>query len=166
MTLRSYNGWTASRTLKTRVIEPVKGVRIRVRDNDNVAAVFSYLIRQYHKRVDSVTGPHPADDWGFAFRDNVNNPGSLSCHASGTAVDIDATEHPNDVATAKTFTKVQIAEVHEILRELAGTIRWGGDYRYTVDAMHFEVIVGPGELRNIGRRIRKLKPGQKLKVLS
>lgn len=153
--MRSYNGWFASPNLETRVIEPIKGCRLRVLDNDNVATVFTYLVRQFHRRVDDVTEPHPMDDWGFAFRENRNDPNTLSCHSSGTAIDLDATEHPNGVATRRTFTPTQIAEVHEILKELEGVVRWGGDYTNTPDAMHFEIIVRPGGLRSIARKIRK-----------
>lgn len=153
--MRSYNGWPASPNLKTRVIEPVKGCRLRIVDNDNVATIFTYLVQQFHKRVDDVTKPHPADDWGFAFRANVNNPNSLSNHASGTAIDLDATENPNGVPTNKVFTPREIAEVHEILDELDGTIRWGGDYTNTPDAMHFEVLRGPGSLQKVARKIRR-----------
>lgn len=152
---RSYNGWTASPSLKTRVIEPVKGCRLRIRDNDNVDAVFSYLVRNFHKRVDSVLEPHPADDWGFNFRPNRNDPDSLSCHASGTAIDLDATEHPNGVPTTRTFTPRQISEIHEILDELDGVVRWGGDFTRTADAMHFEIIAKPGGLKKIGAKLRK-----------
>jgi hypothetical protein len=152
---RSYNGWPASPTLSTIVIEPVPGCRLRVLDNRNVADIFTYLVQQYHKRVDDVTKPHPADDWGYNYRPNRNNPLELSCHASATAIDLDATEHPNGVATAKTFTPRQIAEIHDILEELEGVVRWGGDYTNTADAMHFEIIAKPGGVRAIGRKLRR-----------
>lgn len=157
---RSYNGWPASPNLKTRVIEPVPGCRLRILDNQNVDDIFTYLVQQFHKRVDDVTRPHPADDWGFNYRPNTNDPSSLSCHASGTAIDLDATEHPNGVATPRTFNPKQVAEVHEILEELEGVVRWGGDYTNTPDAMHFEIIVTPGHLQDVGRKIRrgKIKP--------
>lgn len=158
---RSYNGWFASQNLKTRVIEPVKGCRLRIVDNNNVADIFTYLVQEFHSRVDDVTKPHPADDWGFNYRPNRNNPNSLSCHASGTAIDLDATEHPNAVATSRTFTPRQIAEVHEILRELEGVVRWGGDYTRTADAMHFEIIAKPGGLQKVGRKIRQNNIGNR-----
>lgn len=163
---RSQNGWPAAESLKTRVIEPVPGVRFRIVDNNNVDAVFTYLVKQFHERVDDVTKPHPMDDWSFYFRTNRNNPNELSNHSSGTAIDLDATEHPNGVATSRTFTPRQIAEVHEILRELDGVVRWGGDYTRTVDAMHFEINVRPGGLRKIGRKLRKGKVIRRLKVVS
>ncbi len=141
----SQNGWTASATLKTRVIEPVKGVRLRVRDDDDVAYALGWVVAQWHKRVEPVTGK-VADDWGFAYRANVNSPSSLSNHASGTAVDINATQNPNGVSLTRVMTKAQAAEVREIVAEFDGALRWGGDYRSTVDAMHVEVNVSKAKL--------------------
>lgn len=163
---RSYNGWYASPDLKTRVIEPVPGCRLRIVDNDDVAVVFSYLVKEFHERVDDVTKPHPADDWGFYYRANRNDPNELSCHASGTAIDLDATEHPNGVSTSRTFTPRQIAEVHEILRELEGVVRWGGDYTRTADAMHFEIIKSARAVKAVANKIRNNKLKRRLKVVS
>lgn len=159
---RSYNGWPASPVLPTMTIEPVRGTKLRVAKNQNVADIFNYLCVNFHRRVDKINEPHPADDWGYSYRPNVNDPTELSNHSSGTAVDLDATEHPNGVPTQRTFTNQQIAEVHKILDELEGTVRWGGDYTHTVDAMHFEINVPPGKLQSIGRKIRQLdkKPGK------
>lgn len=162
------NGWPAAKNLPTRVIEPVKGVKIRIADNDNVEAVFTYLIVNYHRRVEKVSGP-VVDDWGFAYRPNANDPNSLSRHSGGIAVDLNALKHPNGVSVPKTLTVKQVFEIHAILDELLGTVRWGGDYHHTIDAMHFEINVSPGQLRNIGRKIRHLekkrgKYGYQLKV--
>jgi hypothetical protein len=150
----SQNGWAARKDLKTRVITPVRGVSLRIVDNDDVAEVFTYLVKNFHKRVDRVDAPHDQDDWGFYFRPNVNNPNELSNHASGTAIDLDATEHPNGVPTGRTFTVEQISEVHQILRELDGVVRWGGDYNHTVDAMHFEINGTPTQVRKVADKLR------------
>lgn len=152
--MKSYNGWYASPNLNTVVIEPVPGFRVRVVNNANVIAVFTYLVQQYHARVDNVLGPHKADDWGFYFRKNRNS-NNLSNHASGTAIDIDATEHPNGVRVSKTFTDAEVSEIREILDELDDVIDWGGDYKRTVDGMHFELGVPPGKLQEIGKKIRQ-----------
>lgn len=157
----TWNGWTAWPDLPTTVIEPVPGVKLRVRKDKNVEEVFTYLVRQYHKRVDDLTKPHPMDDWGFNYRPNVNNPSKMSRHSFGLAVDLDATEHPNGVSIGKTFSKRQIDEVHEILRELGGIVRWGGDYTHTVDGMHFEINVSPQQLAEIWARIKKQPAGTK-----
>ena len=39
----------------------------------------------------------PGDDWGWAFRANVNEPDEWSCHASATAIDYNSTQHPNRI---------------------------------------------------------------------
>lgn len=152
---KSYNGWPASKTLATRTIQPVRGVKLTIVDNANVATIFSYLVKQYNARVEPVHGK-TVDDWGYSYRVNVNNPAVLSNHASGTAVDLNAMRHPNDVATKKTFTQKQVNEIHKILAELDHTVAWGGDYTHTVDAMHFEINVPPGHLQHTATKIRNL----------
>lgn len=147
----SYNGWPASPTLPTRVITPVAGVSFRIADNDNVAAVFTYLAQQYNARVEPLAGGTP-DDWGFAYRADRNDPSSLSCHASGTAVDFNATKHPNGVKG--TFTDAQLAQMKAIKAELDNTVQCGEFYLHTTDGMHWEINVPPGGLRDIGAKLR------------
>lgn len=162
MTERSYNGWPASPTLPTRVITPVPGVSFRIVDNPNVATVFTYLVQRYDKDVEPLKGP-VADDWGFAYRPDRNNPNALSCHASGTAIDLNATHHPNDTPASRNLTAEQIRTINEILAELDGAVTWGGEpggkYGWragtTSDPMHYEIGVAPGHLRAVAAKIRK-----------
>lgn len=151
---KSQNGWPASPTLRTRVLK-VAGISLRIVDDDDVASVFGYVAAQFNARVESLPGK-VADDWGFAYRANRNNPNSLSNHSSGTAIDLNATQHPNSVATARTFTAAEIAEVRKIVAECDGVVRWGGDYHGTPDAMHFEINVPPGspKLAALAERLR------------
>lgn len=151
---KSQNGWAASPSLETRVIKPVKGVSFRIVDNPDVATVFMYLIQQFHKRVEDITDQKQHDDWGFAYRANRNSPNDLSNHSSGTAVDLDATEHPNGVPTGRTFTNKQISEIHKILHELGGVVRWGGDYTHTIDAMHFEINASAKHVKAVANKLR------------
>jgi hypothetical protein len=149
---KSQNGWPASPDLKRRDLI-VAGVEFvgGIVDNDNVEAVFRYLVTQYANRVEMPKNP---GCWGFSFRPNRNDPNSLSNHSSGTAIDVNAPAHPNGITTSRTFTQAQIVEVHKILAELDHVVRWGGDYTHTVDAMHFEINVPPGGLQAIGKRLR------------
>ena len=88
-------------------------------------------------------------------------------HASGTAIDLNAPQHPNDVPTSRTFTAKQIAEVHQILAECHGALRWGGDYTHTVDAMHVEVNVSPVRLKEVVAQMKKdQKPQRPTEVQS
>lgn len=146
------NGWSASADLELRPLV-VAGVPFvpGIRDDDAVATVLGYVVTEYAKRVEQLASP---GCWGFAFRANVNSPDSLSNHASGTAVDVNAPFHPNGVRTTATFTPTQIVTVHAILAEVDHAIRWGGDFAGTPDAMHFEVNVTPAELATVARRLR------------
>jgi hypothetical protein len=146
MTSHSQNGWSASPTLKLRPLV-VNGVSFApgIRDDDDVAYVLRYFAEQYAARVE----PLRSGCWGFSYRADRNQASDLSNHASATAIDLNAPQHPNDVPTARTFSAKQIAEVHQILSECHGALRWGGDYTHTVDAMHVEVNVSPARLREI-----------------
>ena len=158
----SYNGWPASRNpadfggLAKLVVagEPfAPGVRA-----GDVHTVLQYVAEQLHARVEPVVRDdwHQADDWGYAYRPNVNNPSQLSCHSSGTAIDYNATRHPN--GKAGTFTADQVATIRRILNEVDNVVRWGGDFRGTVDAMHFEIIAPPAEVARVVNRLRNPPP--------
>lgn len=148
------NGWPASPSLPLRPLV-VAGVSFvpGIRDHDDVHTVLGYVATQFHKRVEPLRNP---GCWGFAYRDNRNSPNSLSRHSGGIAIDANAPAHPNGVPTARTFTPAQIAEVHRILSEVDGIVRWGGDYRGTPDAMHFEIDVPPNSaaLARVAARLR------------
>jgi hypothetical protein len=143
----SQNGWSASPTLKRRPLV-VNGVSFApgIRDDDDVEFVLRYFAEQYAARVEPLRSP---GCWGFSYRADKNQASDLSNHASGTAIDLNAPQHPNDVPTSRTFTAKQIAEVHQILAECHGALRWGGDYTHTVDAMHVEINVSSARLKEI-----------------
>lgn len=149
----SQNGWPASPDLPLRDLT-VGGASFApgVLDNDDVHTVLGYVARQFHARVETLVGGWC---WGFAYRENRNDPDSLSNHASGTAIDCNAPRHPNGVPAAETFTPVQVAIIHEILAGLDGVVRWGGDYKKTPDAMHFEINADPTAVAVVAARLRE-----------
>jgi len=157
--LTSYNGWTASADPAdfggiTPLVVAGGSFAPGVRSGD-VWDVFNYVANQIHQRVEPIYAPgwHEADDWGFAFREN-RNANNLSCHASATAIDYNATRHGNGVPTASTWTAAQIAEIHKILAEVDNLVRWGGDFTGTVDSMHFEILGTPDQIAVLATRIR------------
>lgn len=79
------------------------------------------------------------DEWGWAVRPVRGQTSGYSNHASATAIDIDATEHPRGVPTASTFSQAEINAIHKRLRFHEGVLRWGGDYKTTPDGMHVEL---------------------------
>lgn len=151
----SYNGWTASRDPDAIGIVSFavagRSFPAGVKKGD-VKTVFTYLAAQIHLRVESLTHGYDADDWGYSYRANVNNPSQLSCHSSGTAIDINATEHPN--GSRNTFSPTQVRELREILNECGGVIKWGGDFSTTKDEMHFEIKGNAAAVKAVGARLR------------
>lgn len=155
---RSQNGWYAGPDLRTRpLVVAGESFSPGVLDNDDVYAVLRYVAEQMHARVEPIVsaGWHQADDWGFYYRPNANDPTSLSNHSSATAFDYNATRHPNGVPTRRTFTDRQIQEIHQILAEVSWVVRWGGDYTRTPDAMHFEINDNAAAVRYVATRLKQ-----------
>src|ERR1043166_9354511 len=79
-----------------------------------------------------------ADDWSYAER-LVRGGEDLSNHASGTAVDVDATKWPLGKEADTYLTDDEIRRVRTQLKVYEGCIRWGADYTGRKDPMHFEI---------------------------
>jgi hypothetical protein len=141
----SYNDWPASPDPAAIGIDAAFtecGIRFPggVKSGD-VATVFRDLVWHFNTEVEQLTDGWC---WGYDYRANVNDPSSLSCHASGTALDLNAPLHAN--GAAETFTADQVAAIRRILGMYGGAIAWGGDFYGTVDEMHFEVAGGPEDI--------------------
>ena len=151
----SYNGWYASPNLRIRpLVVAGESFVPGVLDDPDVYEVLRYLAQQLHERVEPIVaaGWHQMDDWGYNYRPTTND-NSLSCHASGTAFDYNATRHPYGVRASANFSARQIATIHEIISDLP--IVWGGDYRNSVDAMHFEIMGSKAAVAAAAARIRR-----------
>lgn len=154
---RSYNGWTASRNPTdfgglTKLIIAGEEFAPGIRSGD-VFTVFQYYFTQMHERVEPIVKAdwHQADDWGFSFRQN-RNANNLSCHASATAGDYNATRHPN--GKRGTFTNEQVKEIHKIGDEVQNVVLWGGDFIGTADEMHHEICATPDKVRLVANWVR------------
>lgn len=154
----SYNGWLASKNPAdfgglARIVVAGEEFAPGVRAGD-VHTVLQYVAEQINARVEPVVRPewHQADDWGYNYRIN-RNANNLSCHSSGTAIDYNATRHPN--GSAGTFTPEQTRNIRAILAEAGGVVRWGGDFRGTKDEMHFEINANSAAVAAVAARIRE-----------
>lgn len=78
------------------------------------------------------------DDWGYAERP-IRGGTELSNHASGTAIDINATHWILGSDPAVYLSAAEIAKLRDHLHLYKGCIRWGGDYTGRRDPMHFEI---------------------------
>jgi len=130
----SYNGITASPDPAAININPKWGIAWEghkiiwpggVGQNQDLQDIFRYYVEQFFARVEKPIDYryNIAGFWGYEYRANVNNPSSLSCHASGTAIDTNAVRHPN--GSRNTFTAAQYKAIGEILDELEGVLICG-----------------------------------------
>lgn len=150
----SYNGWTASPDPKTIGIDQAfapAGVPFPggVKGGD-VAAVLGYVASRIHLEVEKLV---VGWCWGYDYRVNRNDPNTLSCHSSGTAIDVNAPKHAN--GDYNTFTPDQITRIRVILRAAGGVVAWGRDWNGTKDEMHFEIHGGVTQVRAAAAKLRQ-----------
>jgi hypothetical protein len=102
----------------------------------------------FHEHIEPIDAGQ-LDDWGYAAR-RIAGTNTVSNHASGTAMDLNALRHPSGVRG--TFTPHQVDLIHYWLRTHDGCIRWGGDYEHSHDPMHWEIVRSPSACRKVLRR--------------
>lgn len=160
----SQNGWRAGSRedlgIQTFTV-PGTAVRIPLMPGP-AATVLLYLLARFDKEVEDLdtretSGYRPEDgstvpdDWGYAERNIRGSETTLSNHASGTAADTNATQHP--LGVRGTFTPAQVTAIRRILADLDGVVRWGGDYVNRADEMHFEINAGYDAVKRVADRI-------------
>jgi D-alanyl-D-alanine carboxypeptidase-like protein len=155
----SQNGWPVNPPRGMRTV-PGTNVRLNVA-NGPAGDVLMHVAQQVHNRVENIELDHPTehvdDDWGYAER-NVRGSNAISNHASATAIDLNAGRH--DLGARGTYTPAQVTEIHSILGEVDGVVRWGGDYTGRLDEMHFEINATPEEVARVAERLRNAAAGQ------
>lgn len=160
MTARSQNGWPVLTVSPPLVTVPGASVRLTVRPGD-VAVVLVEVARRFHNEVEPLAGGI-RDDWGWAYRPVRGQEAGFSNHASGTAVDLNATKHPRGVHG--TFGRAKRRKVRAILAALKDPItgrqvvRWGEDYTTTVDGMHFEINADAAAVKRVADQLRQPTP--------
>jgi len=143
----SQNGWSANdRGLIASYQLPGGKVALRAGD---VSVVLLWVANEFHRRVEPLRWP---GNWGYAERPIRGSTTTLSNHASGTALDLNAPAHP--LGKVGTFSAAQVKAIREILRYCEGTVRWGGDYSGRKDEMHFEINAGAAAVRRVADKIR------------
>lgn len=136
----SQNGWVANLIDRTEsLLVPNTTVKLRVR-KDAPGLVLLEVASAFDRLVENIdNGRAGLDDWGYAERP-IRGGNALSNHASGTAIDLNAPEHP--LGVANTFTPSQATKIREIIAVTEDVVRWGGDYFGRKDEMHFEINDG------------------------
>lgn len=150
MAATAQNGWAASENRDSIGINKdfeVAGVKFPggVKSGD-VSTVLGYVAAQFHNRVEPLVGGWC---WGWAYRD-VRGGKSLSNHAAGCAIDVNAPNHP--LGKKGTFSAAKEAEIKRIVAECHGVVRWGGTYSRP-DEMHFEIVGTPAQVAEAARKL-------------
>jgi len=113
-----------------------------------VTTVLGYVAWEFWRRVEPLRA---GTCWGYAYRP-ISGSNRLSNHASGTAIDCNAPQHP--LGARGTFTRAQVAAIRRILAEVGHVVRWGGDYTGRADEMHFEINASPAAVQRIADQIK------------
>lgn len=141
----SQNGWPAITDGQDPRLAPSPWITGRLLAGD-VQTVLDHVAARFDAEVEPVD---VGSSWGWAYRP-VRGGGDLSNHASGTSIDLDATEHP--LGVTGTFSDEQVAAIRAILAEVAPVVAWGGDFGRP-DEMHFEIVGGAAQVAEVAARI-------------
>ncbi|MFC8226336.1 twin-arginine translocation signal domain-containing protein [Streptomyces sp. NPDC057287] len=164
----SSNGWEMEKiaddrgNIYTRPVPgtPIDGVQVRIGDAE---IVLLHVVRRFHYEIDSL---RREDVVGWSAPEKVRRSHPESNLASGTGIRIRPESYPAGAHGG--FFSPQVAVIRDILAELDGVVRWGGDDR-TPDEALFYLDVQPGDPR-LGETVTRLRdweahPGQGAGVL-
>ena len=152
MTLHSQNGWVAGPPELLGIKNyQVEGANRHFSCNPLVAPILIGFAAWFHKYIQPIdTGVY--DDWGYARPVPIPGSNVISNHGSGTAIDINATQHQWRSARSG-FTRLQEIRIKWRCRALG--IRWGWTYTSGwKDPMHYEIIETPAQVK---ARIARMK---------
>jgi hypothetical protein len=146
MSLTSYNGYPASKDPKEIGIKSysVDGTTLKLRCADSVGPLLAAFASEFHKLIEPID-EGTLDDWGYAFRMVRGSTDRLSCHSSGTAIDLNATKHP--LGKYDTFPAEKVPMIRALAKKYG--LKWGGDFKSRPDDMHFEVNVTPAKAKEL-----------------
>jgi hypothetical protein len=142
MPLLSQNNWVASKdAAELNIVSvPIKGTKVKVRCAKAVAPLIAGFCAEFHRLIEPID-EGALDDWGWNFRMIRGSTDKLSNHSSGTAVDLNATQHP--LGKVGTFPSEKVPMIRALAKKY-GMI-WGGDFRHRKDEMHFEIAITPAK---------------------
>ena len=140
MSLTSYNGWEASKEPAHIKIKSyaIPGTSLKIRCAEDVAPLIVGFCKEFNELIEPLDGGQ-LDDWGYCFRMVRGTTNKLSNHASGTAIDLNATKHP--LGKIGTFPAEKVPMIRALARKYG--LFWGGDYQVRKDEQHFEINVSP-----------------------
>ena len=140
----SYNGYPASKDPDAIKIKsyPVKGADRKLRCAESVGPLLAAFAAEFHELIEPID-EGIFDDWGYAYRMVRGDATKLSCHSSGTAIDLNATKH--SLGKIGTFPAEKVPMIRALAKKYG--LKWGGDYVNRKDEMHFEVEVSAAKAK-------------------
>ena len=139
MSETSYNGWPASKDQAEIGVKPypVKGTTLKIRCAKDAGELLAAFAAEFNTLIEPIDGG-TFDDWAYAYRNVRNSPDKLSCHASGTAIDLNALRHP--LTKSGTFPAEKVPMIKALAKKY-GLIWGGADNWKRKDEMHFEIAI-------------------------
>src|SRR5215207_7471882 len=114
----SQNGYIANDITRTQVyVIPGTTRSVRLRKG-SPGRLLVHLAAWFDKAIESIDNDKIMDDWGYAERPIRGSTTTLSNHASGTALDLNATQHP--LGVRGTFSTAQALAIRTKLKSYAG----------------------------------------------
>jgi peptidoglycan hydrolase-like protein with peptidoglycan-binding domain len=153
----SQNGWPASPDKAALgIVNPtVPNTNVKFPQGvlaGDVATVLMYVASQFHHNVEPLVA---GSCWGYYYK-KIEDSNTISNHASGTAIDINAESHP--MGRSGTFRPAQVVQIRKILSFCGGVVRWGGDYTGRKDEMHWEINTNAAAVSRLAQRIKLATP--------
>lgn len=154
----SYNGWSASPSSSSIGITKyrIPGTSETIWLRRSAAPILLWAMDYWNRNIEPIQG-RQLDDWGYAYR-ATRGGGSISNHASGTAVDINALQYPRGRANMSAVKVMKVRAMVRRINQAAGKtlIKWGGEWSGAYkDQMHLEL--GPGtNATDVQRAVRAL----------
>ncbi|MGR8007612.1 hypothetical protein [Streptomyces hypolithicus] len=137
---RSANGWEIEKaadqdgSIFTRPVPgvPLAGVQVRLGGPEEA---LGHVIQRFHYEIDEL---REGDVIGWRAPDQVGKSRPESNQASGTAVQIRPGFYP--AGAQGNFFPHQVVVIRDILAELNGVIRWGGDDRVPDESLFYIAV--------------------------
>lgn len=146
----SYNGWPASKDQAEIGVKPypIKGTNIKIRCAPAAGELLAAFAAEFHSIIEPID-EGTFDDWAYAYRNVRGTTDKLSCHSSGSAIDLNSLRHP--LGKIGTFDSTKVPMIQALAKKYG--LAWGGDYRGRKDEMHFEVQLNPEQAKKLVEKL-------------
>jgi hypothetical protein len=148
----SQNGWPVEGPTRSYVV-PGSSVTLTLTADASAAFCLIWCCAQWNGQIEQLDAGQCG---GYEVRP-ISGTNTWSNHASGTAVDLNSVKHPQH---AFTFTEAMKAQVHWIIQQTDGVVRWGGDWTVdSLDEMHIELdTLDHQHIQDVSQKLRANNP--------